>query len=315
MTVADELTKRATWPNRRTAYLHTLIASVPTAANAGYYAQIVPERAVLRRLVEAGTKIVQLGYASGGGDVDDLVNVAQAEVYAVTERGAKTTRLAEILEPTLDEIEARPQAGELVGVPRAHRPRPVTNGLHPGQMIVVAARPALGKSTLPRVRPAGRIAHTRPRSGDLLARNEPIEIIMRLLSAEAGVHFTHAVGPMCEEDWTKLARTMGASVRRRSSSTTRPSMTLMEIRAKGRRLEQRHDLKLIVIDYLQLMTLGKRTESRQQEVAELSRALKLLAKELECPVIAVTQLNRGPEQRTDKSPEMCDLRESGCLTA
>ena len=120
-------------------------------------------------------------------------------------------------------------------------------------------------------------------------------------------------GTMTDDDWTKLARTMGESPRRRCSSTTRPNMTMMEIRAKCRRLKQRHDLQLVVIDYLQLMSSGKKVESRQQEVAEFSRALKLLAKELEVPVIAISQLNRGPEQRTDKRPQMSDLRESGSI--
>jgi replicative DNA helicase len=143
-----------------------------------------------------------------------------------------------------------------------------------------------------------------------------IEIVMRLLSAEARVplHILRS-GQLSDDDWTKLARRMGEISEAPIFVDDTPSMNLMEIRAKARRLKQRHDLKLIVVDYLQLMTSAKRTESRQQEVADLSRGLKLLAKEVECPVIAVSQLNRGPEQRTDKRPQLADLRESGCLTA
>jgi replicative DNA helicase len=143
-----------------------------------------------------------------------------------------------------------------------------------------------------------------------------IEIVMRLLSAEARVplHILRS-GQLSDDDWTKLARRMGEISEAPIFVDDTPSMNLMEIRAKARRLKQRHDLKLIVVDYLQLMTSAKRTESRQQEVADLSRGLKLLAKEVECPVIAVSQLNRGPEQRTDKRPQLSDLRESGCLTA
>jgi replicative DNA helicase len=143
-----------------------------------------------------------------------------------------------------------------------------------------------------------------------------IEIVMRLLSAEARVplHVLRS-GQLSDDDWTKLARRMGEISEAPIFVDDTPSMNLMEIRAKARRLKQRHDLKLIVVDYLQLMTSPKRTESRQQEVADLSRGLKLLAKEVECPVIAVSQLNRGPEQRTDKRPQLSDLRESGCLTA
>ncbi|MGC4833590.1 replicative DNA helicase [Micromonospora vinacea] len=143
-----------------------------------------------------------------------------------------------------------------------------------------------------------------------------VEIVMRLLSAEARVplHVLRS-GQLSDDDWTKLARCMGEISEAPLFVDDTPSMNLMEIRAKARRLKQRHDLKMIVVDYLQLMTSPKRTESRQQEVADLSRGLKLLAKEVECPVIAVSQLNRGPEQRTDKRPQLSDLRESGCLTA
>jgi replicative DNA helicase len=146
-----------------------------------------------------------------------------------------------------------------------------------------------------------------------MSRNE---ITMRLLSAEARVPLHHMrSGSMSDDDWTKLARKMGEVSGAPLFIDDSPNMSMMEIRAKARRLKQRHDLKLVIIDYLQLMSSGKRVESRQQEVSEFSRALKLLAKELEVPVIAISQLNRGPEQRTDKKPQMSDLRESGCLTA
>jgi replicative DNA helicase len=141
-----------------------------------------------------------------------------------------------------------------------------------------------------------------------------IEIVTRLLSAEARVplHVLRS-GQLSDEDWTRLARRMGEISEAPVFVDDTPNMTLMEIRAKARRMRQRHDLKLVVVDYLQLMTSGKKVESRQQEVSEFSRALKLLAKELEVPVIAISQLNRGPEQRTDKRPQMSDLRESGSI--
>jgi replicative DNA helicase len=625
-------------------YLHTLLASVPTAANAAYYARIVAERAVLRRLVEAGTKIVQLGYGAGaaGRDVDDIVDLAQQAVYDVTERRVSEdfAVLADMLQPTLDEIEAvGAQGGVMTGVPTGFSDLDrLLNGLHPGQLVVVAGRPGLGKAlaldtplatpdgwtTMAGVRPGDRLigadgrpttvlatsevmlgrpcyevefsdgtviiadgahqwaTHDRPArrrggpaavvttaqiaatlrtpdrglnhsvanaaplelperplpvgpytlgawlaggdgtvarisaadpeivahieaegyevtpggsihlpdgravtpalrgvavlpdrhipvaylraspwqrrallsglldthgtvtttgsvrftapsrrlAGDVrelaislghacslttrqgqrqgyavsvtadgqvfrlhrkdlahkqrnrssargasgryivdvrpvpsvpvkcvsvdnadrlylagrtlvpthnstvsmdFARNaairhncpsaifslemSKIEIVMRLLSAEARVplHVLRS-GQLSDDDWTKLARRMGEISEAPIFVDDTPSMNLMEIRAKARRLKQRHDLKLIVVDYMQLMTSPKRVESRQQEVAELSRGLKLLAKEVECPVIAVSQLNRGPEQRTDKRPQLSDLRESGCLT-
>jgi replicative DNA helicase len=735
VTVADELTKRGDLTRiGGTAYLHTLISGVPTAANAGYYAQIVRERAVLRRLVEAGTRIVQLGYAAGGGDVDDLVNAAQAEVYAVTERRTSEDYLpiGQIIEGTVDEIEAAGHRdGTMAGVPTGFADLDrLTHGLHPGQMIVLAARPAIGKAlsldtplptpggwttmgtvqvgeevlgadgrptrvlaatevmldrpcfevqfsdgslivadaqhqwltetrasrkgehaartgynrtknqrTFPAVRTTEEIARTlrcdtsegrlnhsvrnsaaldlpdqdllvpayvlgawlgdgttdaatltsadpeiamrceaegvvatrvsaalryslrlpvapiRPRScvvcgvefipqtsqvrtcgrscgGKAKAVSDPVpaptcpdcgalstglrrcqdchhrygtvqgrlrtlgvlgnkhipesylrgsieqrrdllaglldtdgtvaptglvqftstnprlasdvrelivslgyrcsvsqrhvrgrtvasstaftisfstddmvfwlerkrllhkergvrrftrratrfitevraiesvpvrcievaavdhlylagptmipthnstlgldiarscsikhgmtsvifslemsrtEITMRLLSAEARIPLQKLrQGKLDDSDWTKMARTMGELTDAPLFIDDSPNMSLMEIRAKCRRLKQRHDLKLVIIDYLQLMQSGKRVESRQQEVSEFSRALKLLAKELEVPVIAISQLNRGAEARTDKKPMMSDLRESGCLTA
>ena len=624
-------------------YLHTLIASVPTAANAAYYARIVAERAVLRRLIEAGTRIVQLGYgASSGRDVNDVVDLAQQAVYEVTERRVSEdlSVLADLLQPTLDEIETvGAQGGVMSGIPTGFTDLDrLLNGLHPGQLIVVAGRPGLGKALaldtpLPTpdgwttmgevrvgdrllgadgrpttvvatspvmhgrrcyevefsdgsvivadaehlwatrdrlarrrgraaqvrtteeimaglsrgdrhsvenarpldlpdrdlpvppytlgvwlgagdpatsrlttadpevvayveadgflVRPVGprvysvstasasaepltarlarmgvlkarhipaaylrasvrqrrallaglldtagtvassgrvryrstcrrlaedvhelivslgyrcavsvdrsgryllsfstpddvfrlerkRLAHkerrpaTAARSGSRFivdvrpvasvpvrcvmvdnddhlylagrgmipthnstasmdfARNAAIrhncasaifslemskvEIVMRLLSAEARVplHVLRS-GQLSDDDWTRLARRMGEISEAPLFIDDTPNMTLMEIRAKARRLRQRHDLKLVVVDYLQLMTTPRRMESRQQEVAELSRGLKLLAKEIECPVVAVSQLNRGPEQRTDKRPQLSDLRESGSI--
>jgi replicative DNA helicase len=140
------------------------------------------------------------------------------------------------------------------------------------------------------------------------------EIVMRLLSAEARVPLHNLrTGQMSDDDWTKLARSVGEVSEAPLFIDDSPNMTLMEIRAKARRLKQRHDLKLIMVDYMQLMSSPKKTESRQQEVSELSRGLKLMAKELEVPVIAVSQLNRGPEQRTDKRPQLSDLRESGSI--
>jgi replicative DNA helicase len=664
VTVADELTKRGELSRiGGPAYLHTLISSVPTAANAGFYARIVRERAVLRRLVEAGTRIVQLGYGGsdgrGGGDVDEIVNTAQAEVYAVTETRSSEdyAPLADVIEGTIDEIEASSHRGDgLTGVPTGFADLDrLTNGLHAGQMVVIAARPAMGKAlaldtllptpggwttmgqvrvgdeligadgrptrvvaatdvmvgrpcyevtfsdgstivadaqhqwltdngsfrrsaqeegeaaagsnrqllrkafaavrtteelaaalrcetpdrqrnhsvrnaealhlpdrdllvppyvlgawlgdgtsaagqlttpdpdlvmrleaeldecdgkhgtltgrlrtigvlgrkhvpreylrasesqrrdllaglldtdgtvavtgtvqlgvtderlaldvqelvvslgyrcTIVRRQAEGRsesspVAHrlnfttdddvfqlerkrllhkerrgrrfqrgnsrsitaVRPISsvpvrcvqvdndshlflagssmipthnstlGLDIARSASIhhqmasvmfslemgrnEITMRLLSAEARIPLQNMrKGTMREEDWTRLAKTMGDVSEAPFFIDDSPNMSLMEIRAKCRRLKQKHDLKLVVIDYLQLMTSGKRVESRQQEVSEFSRALKLLAKEIQVPVIALSQLNRGAEQRTDKKPQMSDLRESGSI--
>ena len=460
VTVAAELQRRGELQRIGGApYLHTLSANVPIAANAGYYAEIVREKAILRRLVEAGTKIVQIGYA-GEGQVDDVVDQAQAEVYKVTDRRASEdyAPLKDIMEGVLDEIEAigNREAG-LYGVPTGFVDLDdLTNGLHGGQMVIIAARPAVGKALaldtplatptgwttmgevqvgdelydasglptrvvavtdvmldrpcyevtfsdgsriiadaehqwLTETRAADRVASVRtteriaatfdllhviamPNGSSMkiegvrpvasvpvrcvqvdndehlylagesmipthnstlaldLCRAASIhnnltsvffslemtrsEITMRLLSAEAKVPLNHIRnGNMKDDDWTKLARKMGEVSSAPMFIDDSPNMTMMEIRAKARRLKQRHDLKLIVIDYMQLMSSGKKVESRQLEVSEFSRQIKLLAKELEVPVVALSQLNRGPEQRSDKRPMMSDLRESGCLTA
>jgi replicative DNA helicase len=192
----------------------------------------------------------------------------------------------------------------------------LTNGLHGGQMVIVAARPAVGKSTFALdVARTAAIKHNLPTVVFSLEMSRT-EITMRLLAAESTIPLqSMRKGNMKDSDWTRIAETQGRIHGAPLFIDDSPNMSLMEIRAKCRRLKQRHNLKLVVVDYLQLMTSGKRVESRQQEVAEFSRALKLLAKELEIPVIALSQLNRGSEQRTDKRPQMSDLRESGCLTA
>ncbi|TWP53142.1 replicative DNA helicase [Lentzea tibetensis] len=530
-------------------YLHTLIATVPTAANAGYYAEIVAEKAVLRRLVEAGTRIVQLGYnGAEGADVDEVVDRAQAAIYEVTDR--RTTEdyvaLEDLLQPTMDEIDAiASRGGSSLGIPTGFADLDeLTNGLHPGQMIIVAARPGVGKAlaldtplptptgwtTMGEVtvgsqlmgadgRPTTVVAATEVMPGrpcfsvefsdgtvivadaehqwltescsetggfwairttaqlfetaglsrhyirmspmwDLPATSLPLtptslglflsgfgdleltdaelrtakelgldedphipaaylrasryqrrdllasltvdgrfarlrrdieelegtlgsterveiravrpvasvpvrcvevdnhdhlylagesmipthnstlgldfarscsvkhgmtsaifslemsrtEIVMRMLSAEARIRLGDMRGgKMSDDDWTRLARRMSEISEAPLFVDDSPNLTMMEIRAKARRLKQRHDLKLMVVDYLQLMSSGKKSESRQQEVSEFSRNLKLIAKELEVPVIAISQLNRGPEQRTDKRPQLSDLRESGSL--
>jgi replicative DNA helicase len=466
VTVAAELDRRGMLRRIGGApYLHTLISTVPTAANAGYYAGIVAEKALLRRLVEAGTRVVQYGYAGAeGADVAEVVDRAQAEIYDVTDRRLSEdfVPLEDLLQPTMDEIDAIASSGGISrGVPTGFTELDdVTNGLHPGQMIIVAARPGVGKALaldtplptpagwttmgdvavgdelldadgLPTLvvaatavmlgrpcyeiefsdgtvivadaqhqwptgygirtsaqlrcgldaivveRPAARYAERRAAAAALMApvlqiasvrrvASVPVrcvevdngahlylagrgmvpthnstlgldfmrscsiksrlasvifslemsksEIVMRLLSAEAKIKLADMrSGRMNDDDWTRLARRMSEISEAPMYIDDSPNLTMMEIRAKARRLRQKADLRLIVIDYMQLMTSGKKHESRQVEVSEFSRHLKLLAKELEVPVVAISQLNRGPEQRTDKKPMLSDLRESGSL--
>ena len=316
--VTDQLTKTGDLQRAGGAeYLHTLAGIVPTAANAGYYASIVAERAVLRRLVEAGTRIVQMGFGAEG-EVVELVNQAQAEIYGVT-GGVETedyVPLSIALGDAQHEIEAaQNRGGELTGVPTGFRDLDaLTNGLHAGQLIIIAARPGLGKSTFALDLARSAAVHNQLPTIFFSLEMSRAEIAMRLLSAEASVKLQSLrTGKVTDEDWQNIARTQGQIVDAPLYIDDSPNMTLVEIRAKCRRLKQKVGLKLVVIDYLQLMTSGKRVESRQQEVSEFSRALKLLAKELEVPVIALSQLNRNSEQRADKKPAVSDLRESGSL--
>ena len=318
VTVTAELQRRGELQRVGGApYLHTLSANVPIAANAGYYAEIVREKAILRRLVDAGTRIVQMGYAAEG-QVDEVVDHAQAEVYQVTDKRASEdyAPLSDIMEGVLDEIEAiGNRDGGIYGVPTGFADLDeLTNGFHEGQMVIVAARPAMGKSTLALDFCRAASIHNNLASVFFSLEMNRSEITMRLLSAEAKVPLNHIRnGEMTDDDWAKLARKMGEVSSAPLFIDDSPNMTMMEIRAKARRLKQRHDLRLICIDYMQLMTSGKKVESRQLEVSEFSRQIKLLAKELEVPVIALSQLNRGSEQRSDKRPMMSDLRESGSL--
>ncbi|MGI9157772.1 MAG: replicative DNA helicase, partial [Marmoricola sp.] len=296
VTVAAELHRRTELGRVGGApYIHTLAANVPIAANASFYADIVREKSILRKLVDAGTRIAQMGYA-GEGDVDDTVDRAQQEVYLVTDKRSAEdyAPLSDIMEATLDEIEAiTSHDGSLRGVPTGFADLDeLVNGFQGGQMIIVAARPAMGKSTLALdFCRAASITHNQTSVIFSLEMSRS-EITMRLLSAEAKVPLNHIRnGPMGDEDWTKVGTKMGQVSSAPMFIDDSPNMTMMEIRAKARRLKERHDLRLIVIDYLQLMTSGKKVESRQVEVSEFSRQIKLLAKELDVPIVALSQLN------------------------
>ncbi|MBB4736238.1 replicative DNA helicase [Micrococcus cohnii] len=318
VTVSDLLQKRQELSRvGGPGVLHELIQSVPTAANASFYAQIVAEKAVLRRLVGAGTKITQLGY-KGDGEVEEIVNEAQSEIYKVAEnrQAEDYVQLADIMEHTVDEIEAAGNRdGTLTGVPTGfYEFDDLTQGLHGGQMIVIAARPAVGKSTLALDFARSAALHNNMTTVFFSLEMGKNEIAMKLLSAEATISMTDLKkGTIRDDQWSKIAATVGRLNDAPFFIDDSPNMSMMEIRAKCRRLKQKNNLKMVVLDYLQLMSSGKKVESRQQEVAEFSRALKLLAKELEVPVIALSQLNRGSEQRTDKRPQISDLRESGSI--
>jgi replicative DNA helicase len=298
-------------------YLHSLSSFVPTAANAGYYAKIVSDKAILRRLIDAGTRIAQSGFESQG-EVEDLVNQAQSEVFAVVSQTAKDdyVGLSESIDYAIRDIEsAQNRGGEMTGIPTGFTNLDTyTHGLHPGQLVIVAARPSVGKSTF--ALDIARTAAIKNNQATIFFSLEMgrSEIAMRMLSAESGIYLqSMRKGTLTEGDWAKLAAVRGKINDAPLYIDDSPNMSLVEIRAKCRRLSQQVDLKMVVIDYIQLMTSGKKVESRQQEVSEFSRALKLLSKELGVPVVALSQLNRQAEQTKDKRPELSQLRESGSL--
>lgn len=319
ITVAAELTRLGELQKvGGPVYLHELHASVPIAANASYHASIVRDKAILRRLVNASIRIAQIGY-QGQGEVDKLVDEAQQTLYEVTDRrsGEDYRALKDLLEPTLDEIEdIQNSSGRLSGVPSGFIDLDkLTNGFHPGQMIIVAARPGVGKSTFALDVCRSAAIHHDLATAFFSLEMSRLEIVMKILSAESSVLFKRlrGTGKIEDDDWQRLTDKVVALDTKPLFIDDSPNLTMMEIRAKARRLKQRNNLQLLVIDYLQLMSSGKKVESRQLEVSEFSRQIKLLAKELEIPVIALSQLSRNAEQRKEGVPQLSDLRESGSI--
>lgn len=319
ISVSAELTKRGELSKvGGAAYLHHLVQTIPVAANAEYYAGIVHEKAVLRGLAQAGQRITAIAYAQEG-ELADICNEAQTAVYTATEVSKpeeEDVPLGDVMEGMLDELERiQNHKDEITGVPTGLRDfDSLTGGLQPGQLIVIAARPAMGKSTLAiDFARCCSIKHGLPSQVFSLemGRNE---VAMRINSAEARVALHHMrLGTMTEDDWTRLARRMPDVSAAPLYIDDSPNITINYIRSRARKRKAKNGLSLIVVDYIQLMESDTRSENRQQEVSKISRNLKLLAKELEVPVIALSQLNRGPEQRTDKKPVISDLRESGAI--
>jgi len=308
------------------ARLAGLVGNVLVAANATYYAEIVRDKAVMRRLVEASMRIAQLGY-DGHGEASDIMDQAQQMLFsagAVTGSDDYQTVTA-LLDPTFDAIDAiRDHGGALSGVPTGFVDLDkLTNGLHPGQMIIVAARPGIGKSTLAMDFARSAALVNRVPTAFFSLEMGKTELMMRLLSAEAGVTLSAIRdGSMSDANYDKVLQAAGEKIKGSPLFIDdSPNLTMMQIRSKARRLKQANGLGLVIIDYMQLLTSGKKVESRQIEVSEFSRQVKLLAKELNVPIVALSQLNRGPESRgSDREgsvakgrPMLADLRESGSL--
>jgi replicative DNA helicase len=320
ITVTRELASRGDLPRVGGAsYVHGCIERLPSVANAEYYAEMIHERGVFRRLEAAGGSIANLG-RQRLGNATEAVDKAQSELFTIAEERASedVIPVGDTFTLTLDAMEERQNGDKdkLPGVPTGFADLDaLTGGLRGGQMIVVAARPAMGKSTLALdfARSAS-VKHKLPSVFFSLEMGRQ-DIEERLISAQARVALHHIrQGTLTDDDWTRIGRHTAEILEAPLLLDTSTNLTVMDIRAKARRLAQKQDLKLVIVDYMQLMQSGgAKAETRQLEVTEISRNLKLLAKELDVPVVALSQLNRGPEQRADKRPMVSDLRESGSI--
>lgn len=302
-----------------TAALVTLQTRTPAITNAEYYARIVQEKALLRRLIGAASDIAELGYAPRD-DIDKTMDEAESAIFAIAQR-RNTETLAELvplLEAGLSHLEELAERGdEVTGTPTGYTQLDrLLAGLQPGALVVVGARPGMGKTAFA----LGIAAHAaiREQLPVLFFSLEMghMEITQRLIAAEARVESSKMrTGRLSDSDWSKITKAIGRLGEGKMWIDDNPAVTLMEIRSKARRLQDRlgQPLGLVVVDYLQLMQGRGSAESRQVEVAEISRGLKVLARELGSPVLALSQLSRKLEERSDKRPILADLRESGCL--
>lgn len=298
-------------------YVHTLVSAVPSPSNAAHYARIVKETAVLRRLGEAGARISQLAY-SPPGDLEETLDRAEQLLYGVLEKRTMEDfhPLRALLTENLEAIErlsARKSrvTGISTGFPELDS---LTSGLQPSNLIIVAARPGAGKTSfvLNLARHVG-VEEGIPVAVFSLEMSRH-EVVQRLICSEARVD-SHRLrtGRLNEEDWPRISHAAGRLAEAPIFVDDTPNISVMEIRAKARRLKHKEGLGLVVVDYLQLMRSHGRVENRQQEVAEISRALKILARELDIPVVAASQLSRNVEYRAEKKPVLADLRDSGSI--
>jgi len=301
------------------AYLATLVDYVPTAANIAYYCRIVKEKGLTRLLISAATDIVTRGY-DDQMEVAELLDNAQKVIFEISENKLRPAffPVSAVLKDTIKNIELLYERKEhITGVPTGFVDLDEkTAGFQRGDLVIIAGRPSMGKTAF-----ALNIAQYAALHSDQktpvaifsLEMNKE-QLVTRLLCSEARIDASRLrTGHLIDNDWEKLARGAGKLHEAKIFIDDSPAISVLEMRAKCRRLKVEHHIGLIIVDYLQLMRGGANPESRQQEISEISRSLKALAKELDLPVVALSQLNRGLENRTDKRPMMSDLRESGAI--
>jgi replicative DNA helicase len=302
------------------AYLGELAKNTPSAANISAYADIVYERAVLRELITVGTMITESAFEPQGRASVEILDDAEKKVFDIAERGARGSgpeNIRSIVSKTLDNIEKRFQDGtSLTGISTGFTDLDkLTTGMQPGDLVIVAGRPSMGKTVLG-MNIAEHAAIRSQKSVLVFSMEMPGEALaMRMLSSLGRIDQNKLrTGKLVEEDWTRLTSAVGLLSEAKLFIDETPALTTMELRARARRVARDRDqLGLIVVDYLQLMRGQSNSENRTAEISEISRSLKTLAKELNVPVIALSQLNRSLEQRPNKRPVMSDLRESGAI--
>lgn len=298
-------------------YLNDLASTVPTAANVEYYAKIVEEKALLRRLIRTATQIAMQGY-SGSDEVNQILNEAEKRILEISQRrirGGGFVAIKDVLMESYEQIEAlHLNKSGISGIPTGFVDLDkMTSGLKGSELIILAARPSMGKTAFA-LNVAQNVA---VRAGKTVAlfslEMSAAQLAMRMIASEGNIDAqVFRTGNLNEEDWEKLTMAMSTLSEAPIFIDDTPGVTVYDIRAKLRRLQAEHGLGLVVIDYLQLIS-GRGGESRQQEISEISRSLKLMAREFNVPVIALSQLSRAVEQRQDKRPMLSDLRESGSI--
>jgi replicative DNA helicase len=302
------------------AYIGRLARETPSAANITAYADIVRERSILRQLIAIGTDIANDGYQPDGRESRELLESAEMRVFEIAEqemRGRGGFKdIKDLLTTTVEQIDYLFQSdGHITGVPTGFdKFDDMTTGLHAGELIIVAGRPSMGKTTFAmNVAENAAIGHKAPVA--VFSMEMPGEqLAMRMISSLGRIDQHHIrTGQLTDEDWPRITSAVHMLSEAKMFVDDTPALSPGEIRARARRMKRRHGLGLIVIDYLQLMQSAGGSENRATEISEISRGLKAMAKELEVPVIALSQLNRSLEQRTDKRPIMSDLRESGAI--
>ncbi|MDZ4728594.1 MAG: replicative DNA helicase [Xanthomonadales bacterium] len=302
------------------AYISYLASSTPSAANIAAYAAIVREKSVLRQLIDAGSMITGSAYSSDGRDSQELLEEAERAVFAIADQGARNksgfVSIQDMIKPAMDRIQELHQfEGEITGVSTGFMDLDkLTAGLQPSDLIIVAGRPSMGKTTL-----AMNFAENAAIKSDVPVaifsmEMSSLQLVMRLFSSMGMIEQGRLrTGKLEDLDWPKLTSAMTLLHRSKIFIDETPALSPAELRARARRLKREHDIGLIIIDYLQLMAIPGNRENRATEIAEISRSLKAIAKELNVPVVALSQLNRSLEQRPDKRPLMADLRESGSI--